>query len=243
MLGLWATVSASGADMVTFEAMPLPMADAPIWRANFPADIRQAQAHLADGQARLFASQNALRVAAKRLQSLVDEGGATGLSFDIASTGSALPPPEAELLVVLRQIQEGQAPVSFGLGDRLAGGWEQATHSLAAVLEQLRQHVAYYAWVETRVQEQLVGQTTVSWTGDMDTVWRVGLSQAQVRLHQSTLGLALGSRDTLMRTFVMAAQLAIKLSALLMTPAGVILALPAVWKFINQVRAEFGQQQ
>jgi WD40 repeat protein len=61
----------------------------------------------------------------------------------------------------------------------------------------------------------------------------------------STLALALQSREMLMQTFVMATQFAIKLSKLsilLSTPGGVILALPAAWKFINQVLAEIGQK-
>jgi hypothetical protein len=92
------------------------------------------------------------------------------------------------------------------------------------------------------MQEDLLGQTTVSWSGDVNTVWRVGLSPEDVKLHQRTLALALQSRDTLLQILVMATQFAVKLSVLLAMPGGAILALPAAWKFINQVLAEFAQQ-
>ena len=41
---------------------------------------------------------------------------------------------------------------------------------------------------------------------------------------------------------MVAAQFGVKLAVLLSTPGGVILALPAAWKFINRVIAEFGPQ-
>jgi hypothetical protein len=95
------------------------------------------------------------------------------------------------------------------------------------------------------VQQELLGQTTVGWTGDVNTVWRLGISAPEVMLHQRTLALALQSRDTLLQTLAKATQFAVKLAQLLLllgTPGGVILALPAAWKFINEVLAEVGQQ-
>jgi hypothetical protein len=61
---------------------------------------------------------------------------------------------------------------------------------------------------------------------------------ALMRLPQRTLALALGSLETLFRTVLLAAQLAVKISVLLSTPGGVILTLPAVWRFIHRVLAE-----
>jgi hypothetical protein len=242
VLGLWATVPTLSANAMAFGATAETIADVPMWRASLPADPHLAKQHLASAETTLHASQKALAVASDRLKVFI-AAQQHGVAFDLSSADRSAAKPEAVLMVILNEIREGRAPVSFGLGERLGGGWEQATQQFYAVLAKLRQLVVYYARVETRVQNELLGQTTVSWTGDMETVWRVGLSPEQVMLHQRTLALALQSRDTLLQTLVMAAQFAVKLSLLLSTPGGVILALPAAWKFINQVLAEVGQQR
>ena len=131
--------------------------------------------------------------------------------------------------------------MSFGLGEMLPGEWKEASQRIAAILEQVVRFVACYAFVETRVEEQLLGRTAVSWMGDVNTVWMGGLTSEEVLLHQRALALAIGSRDALLQTVLMAAQLAVKLSVLLSTPGGVLLALPAVWRFIHQVLAESGE--
>ncbi len=110
-------------------------------------------------------------------------------------------------------------------------------------VEQVRRFVGHYAWVETRTQGQLLGQTAVSWTGDANTVWQEGLDPAQMALHQRTLTLALASRDTVIRTFILVASGAARLSVLLATPGGAILALRAAWKFVKQVQAELERHQ
>ncbi|MEJ2267272.1 MAG: hypothetical protein P8X95_27830 [Anaerolineales bacterium] len=42
----------------------------------------------------------------------------------------------------------------------------------------------------------------------------------------------------MLRTFIVTTQGAAKLSILLATPGGAILALPAAWKYVNQILAE-----
>jgi hypothetical protein len=203
VLGLWATIPSSSADVVAFDAASVTVADAPVWRANLPADLRLAHAHLAEAEGKVQSSQRALAAAADRLQAFV-EAQAAGVAFGVSAVERPLAEPEAALWGLLREIQEGGPPVSFGLGERLAGGWERATQQIQAALEQLRQVVAHFACVETRVQEQFLAQTTVSWTGDVDTVWRAEVSPEQAQLHKRTLALALESRETLLRTAVMA---------------------------------------
>ncbi len=50
--------------------------------------------------------------------------------------------------------------------------------------------------------------------------------------------MAISSRNTLIRTFVAVTQGAVKLSALITTPGGAILALPVAWKYVNQILSE-----
>jgi hypothetical protein len=58
-------------------------------------------------------------------------------------------------------------------------------------------------------------------------------------LHQRTLNLTLETRALMLRSLILVASGAGKLSVLMTTPGGALLALPAVWKFVNQVRAEW----
>jgi hypothetical protein len=241
VLGLWATVPTSSSQALAFDTTVETMAQPPLWRADLPAEPQLAQQYLTSAETRLHTSRKALAVATHRLSVFI-EGQRAGMAFGPSSPDKTAARSEKELEVLLREIHQGRAPVSFGAREWLGGGWDQAAQQFQAVLEKLRQLVAHYVWVETRVQQELLGQTTVGWTGDVHTVWRLGHSPEEVTLHQRTLALALQSRDTLLQTLAMATQFAVKLSLLLSMPGGVILTLPAAWKFINQVLAELAQQ-
>jgi hypothetical protein len=236
LFGIWAVVPRSDEFSAPFLAA-VGAVDSPVWRANYTGDPSSAEANLAMGEARIDVSKKALDKVPERLNRFM-ETQAGALDFGVSAPKQISAKPEGELLALLQEIRRGGAPVSYGMGEKFFVGWEQASKQFMEVVERVCGFVACYARVETRVNEQLLGQTTVSWTGDVNTVWKAGLTPEQVRTHQRTLALALESRDTLIRTVMMAAQLAIKLSVLLSTPGGVILALPAVWRFIHQVLAE-----
>jgi len=240
VLGLWAMVPTPAPQALAFGTTLETTAQPPLWRADLPAEPHIAKHHLADAETRLNTSQKALAGATRRLSVFI-EAQRAGVAFGLPSVDGTRARPEEALAVLLREVHEGRPPVSFGVGEWIGGGWEQAAQQLQAVLERLGRLAAYYVWVETRVQQELLGQTAVGWTGDVKTVWRIGLSPEEVMLHQRTLALALQSRDTLLQTLVLATQFAVKLSLLLSMPGGIILALPAAWKFINQVLAEPAQ--
>jgi hypothetical protein len=243
VLGLWATVRTPSSQALAFGTTLETMTQPPLWCADLPGELHLATRHLADAETRLQASEKALAASTHRLDVFIAMQ-RSGVAFDVSSQERTLPGPEFALAAMLRELHEGRSPVSFGVWEWLGGGWEQAAQPLQAILERLRRLVAYDAWVETRVQQELLGQTTIGWTGDVNTVWRLGISAAEVMLHQRTLALALQSRDTLLQTLAKATQFAVKLaqlSLLLGTPGGVILALPVAWKFINEVLAEVGQ--
>jgi hypothetical protein len=185
VLGLWCTAPLSSPEAVAFSSVrartsELPP-ETPVWRVNLPADLNLAASHLTEGEARLETSRKVIQEAPHRLDAFVRSQSAAP-SFDISLERREFAKPEAELLVLLGEIQAGRAPVSFGLGEKLVGGWQQATDRFQA--------------------------------------------------------LALESRDTLIRTFVFAARGAVQLSVMLTMPGGALLALPAIWKFINQILAD-----
>jgi hypothetical protein len=240
VLGLWSVVPRGSDGTAASVPTPAEGVEASVWRANY-SDHGLAEASLRMGEARLTVSRKELDSVPERINRLIETQPAA-LDFGVLSSDDTLAEPGAEFLALMQEIKDGYSSISFDTGEKPSFGWEQASHQLKGILERASRFVAAYAWVETRVQEELLGRTVVSWTGDVNTAWRAGLSPEQIRLHQRTLALALGSRDTLLRTVLLAAQLAVKVSVLLSTPGGVILALPAVWRFIHQVLAEPGER-
>jgi hypothetical protein len=243
VLGLWETVPTPSSQALAFGTAIDSLVQPLLWRADLPAELRLAHAHLADAETRVHTSQTALAGATHRLEGFL-EARQAGMAFGLPAGDRATGQPEAALAGLLEEIQAGRGTVSFGVGAWLGGGWAQATQQLQAVVTRLRHLVSDYVWVETRVHEELLGQTTVGWSGGVQTVWRRGLTADEVMLHQRTLALALQSRHTMLQTLVLATRCAgrlASLSLLLSTPGGVLLALPAAWKFINEVLAEVGR--
>jgi hypothetical protein len=165
------------------------------------------------------------------------------VSFSVSAAELELPPPESELLAALDQIKGGDT-VSFGLldeGQAVLGEAHAVERKFQRVIERVTQALIYYALVETRLESRLVGRTGLTWAADAQTLWASDAPPEYLALHRRTLALTIASRNALMRTFLLTAQGAVKLSALLATPGGAVLALPVAWKFINQVLAEAGQ--
>jgi hypothetical protein len=230
LIGLWVTHSNGSEAVVAFA--PEAVVDAPLWRANFPDDPGKAAALLANSEARLLSAQKELGTVLDRIDLLIpatDSEVKAGLAFDV-SKGQGLAPPEQELLTSLAVLQNREQAEPFSLGKERVRAFEPF-HSFA---EGLQGVTAHNARIETQIQGQTIAQTVVSFTGDMQSVWQEGVNTAQVNLHHRTLVLALSSRNTVFQTFSVAVQAALKLSVLLALPHGVILALPATWKFIHQ---------
>lgn len=162
------------------------------------------------------------------------------LAFDYSSA-EALLPPEAELSRALHELRTLAA--DSGMSEQLLGMWEQAVRKSQAFAHRLLHAITHYAWVETYEGEYLLGQTAVSWKGDIEAAWQKKLYPAQVALHQRTLALALASRTTLVHVFGPAAHGTLLLTSMLTLPAGSLLILPAAWKFIIQVLEEYREHK
>ena len=219
------------------------------WCLDLPEDGQAAARQLERGEAQVQASDAALAVMPQKFDQLLQarrSAQAGGLAF-AAVEAPALSGPEKDLW---RWLDEAQgrpeaAPVSFGAGAEAAPGlnWDEAKRQFDSGMERLQRLIANAAWVETRVQGELLGQTVVDWTGDSRTAWGTDLAPARLALHKRSLALALASRVTLLRVFFIVTQNAVKLSVLLAVPGGAVWALPVAWKFVNQVLAEVGEYQ
>ncbi len=238
-LGLWLPVTAES--HIAFDVNGATEPEGAVWHVDLPRDPEMARRQLTQRAAGLNRFDANLTVAGRRLVEFRDraERGAGAASFSV----QALPAPEQALLGWLGEA-ESRAAVSYGLGEDIAAGWAQARDQLAAVVERAVDLVVYYARVETDVEGESLGRTTVGWTGSMDTAWRAELTPKEVSLHTGALALALQSRNAYLRAFALASRGAVMLAALpalLAAPGGALVALPAAWKFIQDVLAELEQ--
>jgi hypothetical protein len=241
--GAWAVEPAPGAGQLAFDVPFAQAASAPTWRDELPAGPGEAAAHLAEKTAQLEASRASLAAASSRLDAFVERARQAGeVSFGVPAAEGKLAGPELALQAALEDLQPGGRAESFGLGEALAPGWDDVSGQFKDFVARLQTLVAHYAWVETRLEGRLLGWTAVAWTGDVRTLWQVGISPAQAELHQHNLRLALEHRDAMFSLFILVTQGAVKLSALLATPGGAVLAVPAAWKFINEVLAELDRR-
>jgi hypothetical protein len=237
VLGLWTPTMLPATDAVQFDASAGAIEAAPVWRASYPADPALVEADLARAREQLEAAESALAAAPARLDALLAQGGG-GLAYAAPSPDGLSGQPEEDLILLVGEIQ-GRAPaVSYGPGDQPGERWAEAFDAFEVFTSRVQQLVAHYAWVETRVEDRLVGQTAVTWTGDVDTILVDRLEPGQIQLHQQTLELALASRRTMFRTSTLVIASAVKVSVLLATPGGIALAFPVVLRFINQLRKE-----
>jgi hypothetical protein len=243
VLGVWETTQPEGALSFAAPGAKAPAVDVPVWSVSISGDLRQAASDLDGRLAQVESSREALAAARTRLDALVTrKQSTTEVSFAVASAGPDLPAAEQELLKQLAVAKGESAEVSFGLfGLPSRGDLEAAEGQFKAMMARIAQSLLYYALVETRVEGQLAGRTSIAWSADAKTLWRRGARAEVFALHQRSLRLAVESRNSLLRMFMLTAQAAVKLSVLLATPGGQLLALPAAWKFINRVLAEIGQ--
>lgn len=238
---------------VSFDVMEAAPAPEPFsrWRLDLSEDGQAAALQLERGEAQVRASDAALAAMPQKFDQLLQVRRSAqmgGVAFAAAEV-PALSGAERELWRWLDQA-EGRpgpavAPVSFEAGAEAVPGlnWEEARRQFDAGVERLQRLIAHAAWVETRLNGELLAQTIVSWTGDTGTAWSAEAAPARVALHKRSLALALASRATLLRVFFIVTQNAVKLSVLLAVPGGAVWALPVAWKFVNQVLAEVGEYQ
>jgi hypothetical protein len=225
VLGLWQAEPAS----VSFA----PGAEPPAafrWQVDLPADRRAAAAAVEAQAALLRRQRETLDQEALRRLHATAAGGATSFAL-------GLPQPERDLAIWLQDVQGGQ---SFFWGEERLKGWAETVREAQAFVEQVQRGLVNYAWVETSVEGRRVARTTVHWLGDVATEWQAGQDRQRAALHQRAVALAVASRATWVRVFLLAAEGAAILASAIGSP---LLALPAAVKFVRQVLAEVRQVQ
>ena len=148
------------------------------------------------------------------------------MAFDLSRASRPVLTPEA------RQLQDDLDSLRR---KTKPAGWQEASRRFRSLMDELIRATAYLAWVETKEEGQILGHTVVDWTGDLHTLWWTEASTGHYTLHRRSLALALASRGALLETFVLTARTVAKLATVMTLPGGFVLALPIVWRYINQV--------
>ena len=222
---------------VAFDLSSATASEAAVFVCDLPVNQELANLEIDRAEAALQANLVSLGAAHARLDSLV-RSQADGISFSIP--GYAPGSPESQVLSLLGVSEPGSEwdSASFEAGEVKSSQWKKAADEFQEFMQRLNQIVGHFAWVETQVSSRLVVRSSVSWTGNLETTWNTPPTSEWAVLHQRALKLALTSRNAMLRAFGIISVGAVKLTALVASPAGAILALPAAWKFIRQVQAE-----
>jgi hypothetical protein len=242
---LWQSTPQARGD-ISFEATAAPVEQVSLWSLDLPADPERASATLAQAEAQLQATQALLDEAPARLEAFVSrlQSGAEvhEAQFAVESTGGAtIGAAEAALLPWIDALEPGQ--VSFGGEGLSRGEVGDAIAQLRQAVDNLLGQVLHLARVETRQQGALLASSLVDWTGDLDTTWGETVSVEEQSLHQRSLALALRARIALLRIIMTTTQGAAKIAALIAAPGGAFLALPAAWKYVQQLLAAISETQ
>jgi hypothetical protein len=216
----------------------LPLTETPaaahVWRVNLPADPAAAHAALAAAEADLAHHEAAIAKAPDRIRALAASEGVASFSLR-----EGLPAPERQLLVLVGELRGVARPTfeasAFSIAAPKELTWAEAEARFRAFMAQIHDAVSNFAVVETLVEGTLVARTSVSWTGDLRSLLHTTLPARHAELHRRTLGLALRSRAALLKTFGSVVRGAALVAVMASSPAGAITALPAAWKFVDQL--------
>lgn len=171
-------------------------------------------------------------VAAARLAAFV--AAPAPLSF---AGGPGPATPETELAGLLAG-SPGPTGLAFGPLQGLQDRWGSLVGRLEAALARLTSFLHGSALVETVITHHLVAQTTIDLDGDLRTAWRTDVSGAAATLHAGAIETAQAARRQAasgLRLLFEGAALLVTLPVLATNPAGLLIALPAVWRFIERV--------
>ena len=234
----WQFAPSETGDELSFEIAGAPAEPVAVWSLDLPADPQQAEAQLAQMEAQIEAAQAALASAPERLEEFVgrmESGQEAEFALEAGEAGG-IRNAEAELMDWLETIQPGE--ISFEAAASREGELDETVSKFRQALDVLTGQILHLAKVETRQGGELIAHSLVSWKGDLDTSWREQVTPEERGLHQRSLHLALISRLAMLKMVVTTTQGAAKIAALIATPGGAILALPAAWKYLNALMAQ-----
>jgi hypothetical protein len=219
-LGIWA------ASPETAVAFSVGEVSAPVRRIALPESLDEAQSVLAANARAVALTRQHLARAAQELALI---GPPEQVSF------SAADELFAQKNALASTIDELRSPVSFGI--KLRGDPdEQETHrGWLGFVEQVRQAVMNAARVSTELGSAPIGLTTVSWQGDFETTWALGVGPGEMQVHLDAVQAAMDSRLEMVRTVSVVATGVANILLKATIPGAQLMLLPAVYKFVRDV--------
>jgi hypothetical protein len=233
VLGLWRASTSTAS--IAFASSPSVTQEIPIWDIGLPADRMQAATLLVSCDAIVQAASRRLADVTTQLSAILDR-----YLADVAFSGEDSTPgatAEAELIWWLSQADEVCAP-ALHRNNRQVEWLERSSEALRALSFRLVPSCAPSAWVETRIDGDIMARSLLHMAGISDTLCRRGLSQRTVRLHQDSVRLVVESRAVLLNAVACTVRGAVAISMRLTMPGGPILALPILWRFVHRMLSE-----
>ena len=189
-----------------------------IFRLDLPGGIGEADAALDLVDEWAGATLDRLDTVPQRLDATLACASAP-VSFDVPR----MPPADAWLMSRLRD----PAAVAFGMGDTVK-------RALGAIVEMATR----LAWVETRVDGELLARTRLSIGGDIDTVAKTLITPVDMQVHLRSVAAARASKNAWMRIMAMVTNVARALAKFWANPVAGVMALPQAWQYIRRILAE-----
>ncbi len=230
LFGVWTLSSAatqrSGTDAPTVHAL---------WRVELPDDHEAAMDALDIHAFVLHLDRDGILESAERLYHFVDAwvfNQPTEAQERIETTGS----PEYLLAEAMDSLRSAQAR---GIIRDIPNIIEE----FQAFLGRVHAFLSNYAVIETASNGTLLARTFVGWSGDFASWCREDLTADQALQHVYSMRVAIQRRRLLIQLLSIIIAGAADIGMRLGTPGGVLLALPAVWRFIRIVADEYRRAQ
>jgi hypothetical protein len=237
LLGIWAPRSpVTMAFGVGDQAAPgeITQEDEIVWSVSLPNNPGLANAIVTERAQAVGASQQNLTQAREMLRTLPGQG-VEAAAFALADTAER-PSPEIMLQRRLAALHDTGEAVSFGL--TWSTDWSSALADYQTFVQQAMQVLKPTLCVETQVAEAVLAFTRVRFSGDIDTCWADPCSAHYISLHHHVLSLTLESRLALLQLLAQTAAGAAMLAVRFSLPGGALTALPATWRYLQDVMAQ-----
>ena len=209
-----------------------------IWSVSLPSDPTMATALVHQQAETVRMGRQAIAASDTALRAFPVHAPARGVeatAFALAHP-DAPPSPTVTLQQHLAYLQGGEAALSFGLFG--SNPWSQTVADYKAFVQQVVPLLKPTLRVETRVEAVVQACSRVGFSGDMHTAWTNGSAAHHLQLHHQVLALTLASRWALFQLLTQTCAGAAVLAAKFSLPGGAITALPAAWRYIQDVMAQ-----
>lgn len=237
ILGIWQPLSPTSHSFSTSTVMENETEDDDaevVWSVSLPSCPAQAEETVKhQGQALHMARESMAKITLT-LHSLPVHGlEDTAFALEQIDDNTS---PEATLYHHLAQLQHGGEAVSFGPG--WPTNWSQTVSDYQAFMQQVVQLLKPTLRVETQVEGVLHAYTRVGFSGDFETFFLGHSTSHYAQLHSHNLSLTLQSRQALLQLLAQTCTGAAVLAARFSLPGGVMMALPAAWRYLQDVMAQ-----